>query len=72
MAPEEERCPGSPGGGHQCPVNLGCFTYLSDKEKIRKSALIIDTRTAGVFVPKSKYNELLKNIDEDVMELLLI
>ena len=25
----------------------------------------------GVFVPKSKYNELLKNIDEDVMELLL-
>ena len=46
------------------------FTYLSDKEKIRKSALI-DTRTAGVFVPKSKYNELLKNIDEDVMELLL-
>lgn len=46
------------------------FTYLSDKEKIRKSALI-DTRTVGVFVPKSKYNELLKNIDEDVMELLL-
>lgn len=46
------------------------FIYLSDKEKIRKSALI-DTRTVGVFVPKSKYNELLKNIDEDVMELLL-
>lgn len=46
------------------------FAYLSDKEKIRKSALI-DTRTAEVFVPKAKYNELLKNIDEDLMEMFL-
>lgn len=47
------------------------FSYASEEEKIRKSPLI-DTRTSEVFIPKSKYNELLKNNDEDVMELLLI
>ena len=44
------------------------FSYQSEEEKIRKSSLI-DTRTSEVFVPKSKYNELLKDIDEDIMEL---
>lgn len=46
------------------------FSYQSEEEKIRKSSLI-DTRTSEVFVPKSKYNELLKDIDEDIMELFL-
>lgn len=46
------------------------FSYISEEEKIRKGPLI-DTRTSGVFVPKSKYDELLENNDEDIMELLL-
>ncbi len=46
------------------------FSYISDEKKIRKSALI-DTRTSEVFVPKSKYNELLEKNNEDIMELLL-
>ena len=46
------------------------FSYASKQEKIRKSPLI-DTRTTEVFVPKSKYNELLENNKEDIMELLL-
>lgn len=46
------------------------FSYLTEKEKVRKGSLI-DTRTSEVFIPKSKYNELLRNMDEDVMELFL-
>ena len=46
------------------------FSYISDEKKIRKSALI-DTRTSDVFVPRSKYNELLEKNNEDIMELLL-
>lgn len=46
------------------------FSYVSEEEKIRKSPLI-DTRTLEVFVPKSKYNELLEKNDEDIMEILL-
>ncbi len=46
------------------------FSYISDEKKIRKSTLI-DTRTSEVFVPKSKYNELLEKNNEDIMELLL-
>lgn len=46
------------------------FSYTSNKEKIRKSPLI-DTRTSEVFIPRSKYSELLEKNDEDIMELLL-
>ncbi len=46
------------------------FGYTSKEKKIRKSPLI-DTRTSEVFVPRSKYNELLEYIEEDTMELLL-
>ncbi len=46
------------------------FSYISEEEKIRKSPLI-DTKTSEVFIPKSKYNELLENNDEDIMELFL-
>ena len=46
------------------------FSYISDEKKIRKSTLI-DTRTSEVFLPKSKYNELLEKNNEDIMELLL-
>ncbi len=46
------------------------FSYASDEKKIRKSTLI-DTNTSEVFIPKSKYNELLENNGEDIMELLL-
>lgn len=46
------------------------FSYVSEDEKIRKSPLI-DTRTSEVFIPKSKYNELLENNDEDIVELFL-
>lgn len=46
------------------------FSYESEEGKIRKSPLI-DTRTPEVFKPMSKYNELLKNNNEDTMELLL-
>ena len=46
------------------------FNYISKEESIRKSALI-DTRTSEVFIPKSKYSELLEKNNEDIMELLL-
>ena len=46
------------------------FGYTTKEEKIRKSVLI-DTRTSEVFKPKSKYNELLANNNEDIVELLL-
>lgn len=46
------------------------FSYTSKDEKIRKSPLI-DTRTSEVFIPKSKYSELLEKNNEDIMELLL-
>lgn len=46
------------------------FSYASKEEKIRKSPLI-DTRTSEVFIPKSKYSELLEKNNEDIMELLL-
>lgn len=46
------------------------FSYTSNKEKIRKSPLI-DTRTSEVFIPRSKYSELLEKNNEDIMELLL-
>lgn len=46
------------------------FAYTSKEEKLRKGPLI-DTRTSEVFVPKSKYQELLETMNEDVMELLL-
>lgn len=46
------------------------FSYVSKKGKVRKTPLI-DTRTSEVFLPKSKYMELLENNDEDIMELLL-
>ena len=46
------------------------FSYVSEEMKIRKSPLI-DTRTPEVFIPKSKYRELLENNDEDIVELLL-
>ena len=46
------------------------FSYTSKKEKIRKSPLI-DTRTSEVFIPRSKYSELLEKSNEDIMELLL-
>lgn len=46
------------------------FSYISGEKKIRKSTLI-DTRTSEVFLPKSKYNELLEKNNEDIMELLL-
>jgi AAA15 family ATPase/GTPase len=46
------------------------FSYTSKKEKIRKSPLI-DTRTSEVFIPRSKYSELLEKNNEDIMELLL-
>lgn len=46
------------------------FSYELKEEKMRKSPLI-DTRTSDVFIPKSKYNELLENNNEDIMELLL-
>lgn len=46
------------------------FSYISDEKKIRKSTLI-DTRTSEVFVPRSKYNELLEKNNEDIMELFL-
>lgn len=46
------------------------FNYSSNNEKIRKTYLI-DTNTSELFVPKSRYNELLENNNEDIMELLL-
>lgn len=46
------------------------FSYTSKEEKIRKSPLI-DTRTSEVFIPRSKYSELLEKSNEDIMELLL-
>ena len=46
------------------------FSYISDEKKIRKSTLI-DTRTSEVFLPRSKYNELLEKNNEDIMELFL-
>lgn len=46
------------------------FSYISKEEKMRKSPLI-DTRTSDVFIPKSKYQELLKDNDEDSVEILL-
>lgn len=46
------------------------FSYTSKEKKIRKNSLI-DTRTSEVFIPRSKYIELLEKNDEDVMELLL-
>lgn len=47
------------------------FSYITKETKLRKS-ILIDTRTSEVFVPKSKYNELLENNEEDVMELFLM
>lgn len=46
------------------------FSYITKETKLRKS-ILIDTRTSEVFVPKSKYNELLENNEEDVIELFL-
>ena len=46
------------------------FSYVSEQQKVRKGPLI-DTRTSEVFIPKSKYNELLEKNDEDMMELFL-
>lgn len=46
------------------------FGYTSKTENLRKGPLI-DTRTSEVFIPRSKYNELLGNVDEDIVELLL-
>lgn len=51
------------------------YGYVSKEGRTRKG-LLIDTRTDGVFVPKSKYNELLRNEKDDekddVTELLVI
>lgn len=46
------------------------FSYTSKEDKIRKNPLI-DTRTSEVFIPRSKYSELLEKNNEDIMELLL-
>ena len=46
------------------------FGYASDQEKSRKGVLI-DTETSEVFVPKSKYRELLGEDGKDITELLV-
>lgn len=46
------------------------FGYASGQEKSRKGVLI-DTETSDVFVPKSKYRELLGEDGNDVTELLV-
>lgn len=46
------------------------FAYTSKDEKVRKGPLV-DTRTSGVFVPKSKFNELLGEVTNDITELLV-
>ena len=47
------------------------FSYTSDFEKIRKS-LLIDTRTNEVFVPKTKYEEILGRSNLSVTDLLVM
>ena len=46
------------------------YAYTSKQERVRKG-LLINTQTSGVFVPKTKYNELLGNLKNDVTELLV-
>lgn len=46
------------------------FAYISKTERIRKSSLI-DTRTSEVFVPRSKYEELVGENKEKYTDLLV-
>lgn len=46
------------------------YAYVSETEKVRKGSLI-DTRTKYVFVPKSKFNELLGNDKQEITDLLV-
>lgn len=46
------------------------FAYTTDKQKLRKCALI-DTRTSDVFIPKGKYQEFLGEAANDVTEWLV-
>lgn len=46
------------------------FAYTTKDEKVRKNTLI-DTRTSDIFIPKSKFNELLGAAAEDSMEWLV-
>ncbi len=46
------------------------YGYTSNEKKIRKGPLI-DTSADGIFLPKSKYQELLGNSTEDVTEMLV-
>ena len=46
------------------------YACLTGEEKVRKSALI-DTRTKGIFVPKTKYDELVGNDKTKMMDLLV-
>ncbi len=46
------------------------FAYTSKEEKARKGALI-DTRVSEVFIPKSKYSELLGTVASDITEWLV-
>lgn len=47
------------------------FSYNTQEKKLRRSVLV-DTRTSKVFIPTSKYKELLENDNEDVVELFLV
>lgn len=46
------------------------FAYVSENEKVRKGTLI-DTRTSEIFVPKSKFNELLGEAVTNLTEWLV-
>ena len=46
------------------------YACLTGEEKVRKSALI-DTRTKGIFIPKTKYDELVGNDKTKMMDLLV-
>lgn len=47
------------------------YSFSSETEKIRKG-ILIDTSTAEVFTPKSKFNELLGDEKNNITELLVV
>lgn len=47
------------------------YSFSSESEKIRKG-LLIDTRTTEIFVPRSKFNELLGNDKTKITDLLVM
>lgn len=47
------------------------FAYTAKDEKVRKGALV-DTKTSEIFVPKSKFSELLGDAAADITEWLVV